>query len=53
MKEVADEFDKEATVKNIIIKLNVPENDCRVKASQLNIKRALINLIDNAITYTR
>lgn len=53
VKEVTDEFGKDATVKNIIIKLNVPENDCRVKASQLNIKRALDNLIDNAITYTR
>lgn len=53
VKEVADEFGKDAMAKAITVKLNIPESDCRVKGSKLNIKRALDNLIGNAITYTR
>ena len=52
-KEVLGTFQKDMEAKNLEITFNAPDDECLVKASSVNIKRVLNNLIDNAITYTK
>lgn len=53
VESVLDSSQKDIKAKNITVTFNTPGDEYRVKASGINIKRVLENLIDNAVTYTR
>ncbi len=53
VKETIDEFASEAAAKKLSIAFTSDKDDYKIKASPLNIKRALEHLMNNAIMYTK
>lgn len=53
IESVLDSYQKDIKMKSIAVTFNTPGGECQVKASGVNIKRVLENLVDNAATYTK